>query len=120
MCSSDLDIVRRPGEIAAPTAPIASMLPDGAVKLKIFVPEPLLASISVGGELLVHCDGCPPGARAIVSYVAPEPEFTPPVIYSLDSRQKLVWLVEARPAGDAVQRLKPGQIVDVNIAGGGR
>ena len=106
------DIVRRPGEIAAPTAPVASLLPDGAIKLKIYVPEPLLSSITIGAELQIRCDGCTAGTRAVVSYVAPEPEFTPPVIYSLESRQKLVWLVEARPAGAESQRLQPGQIID--------
>ena len=53
-----------------------------------------------------------PGLQARVSYVSPDPEFTPPVIYSLETRQKLVYLVEARPEGDATA-LQPGQIVDV-------
>ena len=82
--------------------------------------EPLLSQVAVGRLLTVRCDGCPPGALARVSYVAPEPEYTPPVIYSLESRQKLVWLVEARPAGEAAQRLKPGQIVDIALAGAGK
>jgi HlyD family secretion protein len=47
-----------------------------------------------------------------VTYVADSPEFTPPVIYSLENRQKLVYLVEARPDAGA-EALKPGQIVDV-------
>ena len=54
---------------------------------------------------------------ARVSYVSPDPEFTPPVIYSLDTRQKLVYLVEARPEG-ATSMLQPGQIVDVDLADG--
>jgi HlyD family secretion protein len=61
---------------------------------------------------------CPPDTTATVSYVADEPEFTPPVIYSLDNRQKLVFLVEARPDQDAIL-LKPGQIVDVRLDPGG-
>ena len=63
----------------------------------------------------VRCDGCPPGLTAAVSYIAREPEFTPPVIYSLDERQTLVYLVEARPAHDVALRLQPGQIVDVDL-----
>ena len=50
-----------------------------------------------------------------MSYVADEPEFTPPVIYSLENRQKLVYRVEARPAPDS-KGLRPGQIVDVALA----
>ena len=46
----------------------------------------------------VHCDGCAPDdLTARVTYVSDGPEFTPPVIYSLENRQKLVYLVEARP-----------------------
>ena len=107
-------MLRRVGEIAGPTQPVVSMLPDGAIKLKIYVPEPLLARVAVGQSLEVHCDGCAT-TRAVVSYVSPEPEFTPPVIYSLDARQTLSWLVEARPEAGGKQALQPGQLVDVAI-----
>ncbi|MGX5848249.1 HlyD family secretion protein [Mesorhizobium sp. PL10] len=109
------DVIRNPGDTAGPTAPVISMLPDGAVKLSVYVPETAFSSIKVGTLLAVHCDGCGADVRARVSYVSPDPEFTPPVIYSLENRQKLVYLVEARPEGEA-QALKPGQIVDVELA----
>jgi len=109
------DVIRNPGDVAGPSAPVISMLPDGAVKLTLFVPEPAFSSVSVGGLLEVRCDGCAEGLSARVSYVSPDPEFTPPVIYSLQTRQKLVYLVEARPEGDATV-LQPGQIVDVVLA----
>ena len=92
------------------------MLPDGAVKLRVYVPEAALSTISVGTSLPVNCDGCSGSMTATVSYVASEPEFTPPVIYSLQNRQKLVYLVEAIPDAGATA-LKPGQIVDVRLAG---
>ena len=108
------DVIRDPGDIAGPSAPVISMLPDGAVKLKVYVPEARFSSVKVGALLDVRCDGCKPGLTARVSYVSPDPEFTPPVIYSLETRQKLVYLVEARPEGDATP-LQPGQIVDVDL-----
>jgi len=108
------DVIRTPGDTAGPSAPVISVLPDGAVKLKVFVPEAAFSSIAMGSELAVRCDGCPAGLTARVSYVSPDPEFTPPVIYSLETRQKLVYLVEARPDGDA-SMLQPGQIVDVEL-----
>ena len=111
------DVIRNPGDVAGPSSPVISMLPDGGIKLKVFVPEAQFSSIKVGSTLSVRCDGCPDGLRARVSYVSPDPEFTPPVIYSLETRQKLVYLVEARPEGDAT-RLQPGQIVDVLLADG--
>lgn len=107
------DILRHEGEIAGPSAPILSLLPDGAVKLRLYVPETGYARVAVGDRLEVGCDGCPHRYTARVSYVSDEPEFTPPVIYSLESRQKLVYLVEARPEGP--HPFKPGQIVDVTL-----
>lgn len=111
------DVIRNPGDTASPTAPVISILPEGAVKLTVFIPQEAFATIKVGSELAVHCDGCAPDLKARVNYVSTEPEFTPPVIYSLENRQKLVYLVEARPEGDATM-LKPGQIVDVTLAEG--
>lgn len=108
------DLLRRPGEISGPAAPILTMLPDQAVKLRLYLPEAQLAQVRTGTRLEVHCDGCGPGLTATVSYVADGPEFTPPVIYSLQNRQKLVYLLEARP--DDATALKPGQIVDVSLA----
>jgi len=108
------DVIRTPGDIAGPTAPVISMLPDGAIKLKVYIPEAAFSEVAIGRELKVRCDGCPPGLTARVSYVSPDPEFTPPVIYSLETRQKLVYLVEARPSAGTL--LQPGQIVDVDLA----
>lgn len=112
------DVIRNAGDVAGPQAPVISMLPDGAVKLKVYLPEPMFAAVTVGDRLAVHCDGCPDNLFARVSYISPDPEFTPPVIYSLATRQKLVYLVEAKPEEDA-GRLQPGQIVDVGLAAEG-
>jgi HlyD family secretion protein len=111
------DLVRHPGELAGPSAPALTILPDGAVKLMLYVPEALLFGTTVGTRLDVRCSGCPQGLAATVSYVSQEPEFTPPVIYSAQTRQKLVYLVEARPEGEPAARLQPGQIVDVMLRG---
>jgi HlyD family secretion protein len=107
------DVIRHPGETAGPAAPVVSILPDGAAKLTLFVPQDAFSSIRIGSELAIACDGCADGLRARVSYVSPDPEFTPPVIYSLENRQKLVYLVEARL--DDAAKLQPGQIVDVGL-----
>jgi HlyD family secretion protein len=109
------DIIHHPGEIAVTGQPILTLLPYGAVRLRLYLPEAALAGLAIGSQLDVQCDGCPPGLTATVSYIADGPEFTPPVIYSVGSRQKLVYLVEAQPTDGAM--LKPGQIVDVDLHG---
>lgn len=113
------DILRTAGEIAGPTAPVISFLPDGAVKLRLYLPEGAVAQVRPGTRLHVGCDGCGADTAATVSFVSDAPEFTPPVIYSLENRQKLVYLVEAIPDAGAT-RLKPGQIVDVSLTDIGR
>ncbi len=109
------DVLRRVGELAGPSAPVLLMLPDGAAKLMLYVPEIRISGVTTGMKLDVRCDGCASGLTATVTYVSPEPEFTPPVIYSAQTRQKLVYLVEARPDGGPQSALQPGQIVDVTL-----
>lgn len=110
------DVIRRVGELSGPSQPVVSILPDGAVKLRLYLPEKYLSSIGYGTVLEVHCDGCSNQDKARVTYISDGPEFTPPVIYSLNNRQKLVYLVEARPEPGSAA-LKPGQIVDVALEG---
>lgn len=108
------DVVRNAGETGGPQAPIFSVLPDGATKLRLYVPETALSALSLGMTLDVTCDGCTADMHATINYISDDPEFTPPVIYSLDNRQKLVYLIEAKP-DDTARALKPGQIVDATI-----
>jgi HlyD family secretion protein len=110
------DVIRQTGEMAGPGTPVLELLPDGGVKLRLYLPEGSFASVRTGMLLEVRCDGCPATLTARVTYIATGPEYTPPVIYSLENRQKLVYLIEARPEGDD-HGLKPGQIVDVVAAG---
>ncbi|MBL8552506.1 MAG: HlyD family efflux transporter periplasmic adaptor subunit [Hyphomonadaceae bacterium] len=106
-------IYRRPGEYVTPGAPVLALLPPANMKLRFFVPQALLSRFAPGREIDVSCDGCPEGLKARVSFVATEPQFTPPVIYSTEERGKLVFLVEARPAAPAA--LRPGQPLDIRV-----
>jgi len=112
------DVFYQPGEWAAANQPVVSLLPDGQVKLRFFVPEASVQAYRPGKTVRFGCDGCAAGLTARISYVSPRGEFTPPVIYSRRSRGKLVFLVEAVPADAA--GLTPGLPVDVRpLAGGG-
>ena len=111
------DTIFRPGEHVAAGEPVVSLLPPENLLVRFFVPETALASLHRGQRVDIACDSCPDGLGATVSFIAPQPEFTPPVIYSEASRKKLVYLVEARPDDPAGARaLKPGQPVDVRLA----
>lgn len=107
-------IYLRPGEIVTAGQPIAALLAPENMKVRFFAPEPLLSQLSVGARVMVSCDGCDAPQAATISFIAQEPQFTPPVIYSLDQREKLVFLVEARL--DAPGPIRPGMPVDVRLA----
>jgi HlyD family secretion protein len=93
---------------------VASLLPPGNVKVRFYVAEPVLQRFAPGRELELRCDGCKP-VNARVTYVSSQAEYTPPVLYSKESRHKLLFLVEARPPAGASAALRPGQPVDVRL-----
>lgn len=103
------------GEFVPAGSPVVSILPATNVKVRFFVPETKLGGIKVGQKVSLACDGCGNPIDAAVSFIAPQAEFTPPVIYSKDNRAKLVFLVEAKPAAQEATRLHPGQPVDVKL-----
>jgi HlyD family secretion protein len=112
------DVLRQPGDNAGPQAAVFDLLPDGATKIRLYFPQDQFSQLQPGTKLAINCDGCDADIPAEVIYISSEPEFTPPVIYSIENRQKLVFLVEARETGDT-PRLRPGQIVDGRIADAG-
>ena len=108
------DTLRRAGEYVPPGGAIVQILPPQNVKLRFFVPEQLRAKLSPGSVVQVRCDGCAKELKGRVTFIASAAEFTPPVIYSVGSREKLVWLVEATPQGGTL-KLSPGQPVDIEL-----
>jgi HlyD family secretion protein len=101
----------RPGEMVTASKPIVALLPPGNIKVRFFVPEGVLPRIAYGETVTVRCDGCSGDLTAKVSFISKTAEFTPPVIYSLEERSKLVFLIEALPVEPA--NLRVGQPVDV-------
>ena len=107
-------IYRRQGEWVAGGSPVLSLLPETGRVVRYFVPEATLATLRIGQAKRIACDGCPAGLTATVSYISPEAEYTPPVIYSRHHREKLVFLVEATIEGGAAGAiLHPGLPVEV-------
>ena len=109
------DTYFQPGEWVPAGRPVASLLPAANVKVRFFVPQAVLGSINPGDAVRVACDGCPSVVEATIRFISRQAEFTPPVLYSKESRNKLVFMVEAQPALDQAGVLKPGQPVDVTI-----
>lgn len=102
----------RPGEWVSAGQPVLDLYADSRVKLRFYVPEPRLAALKPGQQVQANCDGCQP-FKATVSFISHQAEFTPPVIYSRGQREKLVYLVEARP--EKPELLRAGQPVDITL-----
>jgi len=81
--------------------------------VRFFVPEQALATVHRGDAVALRCDACRDDLTATISFVSPQAEYTPPVIYSQSSRAKLVYLVEARPRPEIAAELNPGQPIEV-------
>jgi HlyD family secretion protein len=101
----------REGETVAAQRPVLSIMPPGNMKLRFYVPETDLPKLAIGDEVRVVCDNCAADLTAKIYFIATSAEYTPPVIYSLDERNKLVYLVQARPSRP--DALRVGQPISV-------
>ncbi len=109
------DTLYREGEWVPAGSPVVRLLPPKNVKVRFFVPQSVAGGLQPGREVTLHCDGCGADVPATVSYISNDPEYTPPVIYSNENRAKMVFMVEAHPAAENANRLRPGQPVAVTL-----
>ena len=110
------DTLYQQGEWIAAGRPVVALLPPANVKVRAFVPESRIGTIHPGGSARVFVDGVGEPFAGKVSFISPQAEFTPPVIYSQESRGKLVFMIEIRFDAAAAAKLHPGQPVDVEFA----
>jgi HlyD family secretion protein len=101
----------REGEMVPEKRPVLSIMPPGNMKVRFYVPEPDLPKLAIGDGVRVACDNCASDLTAKIYFIATQAEYTPPVIYSLDERNKLVYLIQARPIRP--DALRVGQPVSV-------
>jgi HlyD family secretion protein len=109
-------IYYRGGELVPAGKPILALLPPGNLKVRFFVNEATLPKLKFGDPVTISCDGCDHPIAAKISFISRASEFTPPVIYSMDERAKLVFLIEAR--AERPERLRVGQPVSVALGQG--
>jgi len=109
------DTLYRPGEWVSAGGPVVSILPPGNVKTRFFVQQTRLGALKIGQKLAIKADGFSNSVPAAITYIAPQAEYTPPVIYSRENRAKLVFMVEAAFVSPDPAILHPGQPVDVQL-----
>lgn len=103
-----------PGEMVTTGVPVVSILPASGRKVEFFVEEGQRDKFALGQKVSITCDGCKAGLTGEVTYLASQPQYTSPIIYSRDERGQLVFLTEARLEDPGA--ILPGQPVTVSIA----
>ncbi|MBQ3058853.1 MAG: HlyD family efflux transporter periplasmic adaptor subunit [Desulfovibrio sp.] len=109
------DTLYRIGEWVPAGHPVIQLLPPENILVRFFVPESLLGGIRTGQRVLCRIDGVQDEVALTITYIAPEAEYTPPVIYSNETRSKLVFMLEACAEGPLTVQLHPGQPVSVRL-----
>jgi HlyD family secretion protein len=109
------DTLYRQGEWVAAGRPVVALLPPPNIKVRAFVPETRVGAIHPGAGVRVFVDGVSEPFAGKVSFISPQAEYTPPVIYSQESRGKLVFMIEAVFEPMTAAKLHPGQPVDVEF-----
>jgi len=109
------DTLYRTGEWVVAGQPVLSLLPPENIEVRFFVPQALVGTLKIGQEAIVTYDGATKPVTTKIYYISPAAEYTPPVIYSSQSRAKLVFMIKAKPTLDDAPTLHPGQPVDVTL-----
>jgi HlyD family secretion protein len=109
------DTLYRQGEYVAAQNPVVVLLPPENLKVRFFVPQSTLPQIKTGETVSVKPDGAAHPLNATVNYISTQAEYTPPVIFSRETRANLVFMIEAKFSPADTADLRPGQPVDVEL-----
>ncbi|WP_417794921.1 HlyD family secretion protein [Terasakiella pusilla] len=112
-----LDTFFQPGEYVGAGQTVVKLLPPENIKIKFFIPVDQVTTVKMGQTVLVSCDGCPTSYPARITHIASESEYTPPVIFSVESRDKLVFMIEAQPTAYH-EALRLGLPISVSLEAG--
>jgi HlyD family secretion protein len=109
------DTLYQEGDWVSAGSPIIQMLPPTNIEVRFFVPETAVGSLKMGQTVSVHCDDCAANVQSTITFISNQAEYTPPVIYSNESRAKLVFMIIARPSPENAALLHPGQPVAITL-----
>jgi HlyD family secretion protein len=104
----------RPGDLLAPNQPAATLLEEGQLWVRVYVPEPKLGLVQVGQAAAVRIDTFPdrefPGRVAEIRHQA---EYTPRNVQTLDQRNDQFFGVKVTI--DPAPELRPGMAALVRL-----
>ena len=91
-----LELYAEEGEVIQPGMPVLTVADTAAPHVDVFVPEPRMASVHVGGALGIRIDGTSHLYSGIVDQIGRNVEFTPRFLFSERERPNLVMRVRVR------------------------
>lgn len=109
------DTLYREGEFVPQGGIIIRLLPPENIKIRFFVPQSVAESFQIGHTVTIVSRSDQRNIAAKVTYISPEAEFTPPIIYSNETKEKLTYMIEAYPSPKDAPHLHPGQPVEVSV-----
>lgn len=109
------DTLYRQGEWVEAGHPVIQLLPPQNIEVRAFVPQTVVGTLHLGDQAKVFVDGIRTPFIGKLRFIFPQSEYTPPVIYSQDSRAKLVFMIEIDFDPEVAKNLHPGQPVDVEF-----
>ncbi|WP_286747332.1 HlyD family secretion protein [Aquabacterium sp. UBA2148] len=107
----------RQGEFATAGSTTMTILHTGSLRVRFFVPNDLRPKFLPGNQVAVEISGCDKPATARVTRVSARPEYTQPMMFSQELRDRLSFLTEARLETPASCTAPPGTPVGVKVAG---
>lgn len=109
------DTFFRPGEFISAGQPVLAILSPKEIRVLFYIPEPDYSRIKLGQTVWFKVDGKTQAKAVKVSFISKNAEYTPPVIYSEESKSKLVYRVEAQLPPDIALKFHPGSPVTVYL-----
>ncbi len=109
------DTLYREGEWVPSGGIVVRLLPPKNIKIRFFVPQAIAEKLTINhmATILSRADGKKISAH--ITYISTEAEYTPPVIYSNQTKDKLTYMIEAYPNTADAPLLHPGQPVEVSL-----
>jgi HlyD family secretion protein len=111
--SQVFDVYYRLGEFVPANQAILSLLAPQDIKVIFFVREKILSKLKLNDLVQIRCNSCAKDYDAHISFISPQAEYTPPLLFSDDTNEKLIYRLEARLNLQDAKDMHPGQPVKV-------
>jgi membrane fusion protein YbhG len=105
----------RPGDLIAPNTPVATLLEDDEIYVRIYIPETEIVRVKLGQKADIHIDSAKNSViEGVVEQINQQAEFLPRNVQTPDERVHQVFGVKVR-INDASGRVLAGMAADVRL-----